>query len=214
MSRKLSLEAPFSSREERWLRAHATPERIQSALDTFPYRCEDDMLPAACALRAKRAHCFDGCLLAASALRRGDFTPFIIDLCAEEDDDHLLCAYRYRGHWGAVAKSNFPGLRFREPIFRTPRELVLSYFELYFNLTRHKSLRRYSRPVPLPALSRVQWELDRAAPRDILRRLAAAQHHPVLPRGAAPSLNRVDPRLFQSQLYGVDTHGTRRPNHR
>lgn len=197
----------FSPSEQRWLRAHGEPERLQQVLDTLPYRCEDGHLPAVCALRDWRAHCFDGALLAAAALRRRGYRPHIIDLCAVRDDDHLLCAYQWRGCWGAVAKSNFPGLRYREPIFRTPRELVLSYVELYFNLKGEKSLRRYSKPVPLPALPRLDWECDTAAPELLLHRIADAAHYSIYTTAQERRLARMDARLYRSQMIGVDLDG-------
>ena len=198
---------PFSRAEAQWLRSHGRPERAQHLLDSLPYRCDDSQPPAASALREWRAHCLDGALLAAAALTRAGYKPHIIDLCAERDDDHVLCAYRWRGYWGAVAKSNFPGLRFREPIFRTPRELVLSYFEFYFNLKREKSLRSFSEPVPLPPVSRIDWECDHRGPLRLLEILARARHHRVLTASREQLLTPVDDRLFRSQMVGVALAG-------
>jgi hypothetical protein len=197
----------WSKREMRVLDALSTPAAVQLYLDALPYRCEDGHLSARAALRDGRAHCFDGALLAAAALRRHGFTPYIIDLCATEDDDHLLCAYTTKGRWGAVAKSNFPGLRLREPIFRTPRELVLSYFEFYFNLKRKKTLRAYSRPFRLPSLRRVDWECDDSAGELIVELLSESRHYRLLTPYQEQSLAPVDKRLFESQLVGVDMRG-------
>ena len=141
----------WSKREERILRSLNSPGKIQTFIDKLPYRCEDGHLSARAALRDGRAHCFDGSLLAAAALKRCGLEPRLIDLCAIRDDDHILCSFRWKGRWGAVAKSNFPGLRYRDPVFRTARELVLSYFEFYFNLDKEKSLRQYSSPMALPS---------------------------------------------------------------
>jgi hypothetical protein len=131
----------------------------------------------------------------------------LIDLCAERDDDHILCAYNWKGFWGAVAKSNFPGLRFREPIFRSPRELVLSYFELYFNMRGEKSLRSYSKPLPLPKTSRLNWECDDSAGDVIVEMLNARRHFPLLVPGHKKNLRSVDKRFFESQLVGVNRKG-------
>src|SRR5437899_11815435 len=83
--------------------------------------------------------------------------PLLLDFEAVRDDDHVLAIFRERGHWGAVAKSNYAGLRFREPVYRTLRELAMSYFEHYYNLEGEKTLRTYSRPVNLRRFDRMHW---------------------------------------------------------
>jgi hypothetical protein len=197
----------WSKKEERILRGLRSPARVQTFLDGLAYRCEDGHLSASAALRDERAHCFDGALLAAAALRRGGLRPALIDLCATRDDDHVICGYQWRGRWGAVAKSNFPGLRFREPVFRSARELVLSYFEFYFNLEGEKSLRGFSVPMPLPSVKRVDWECDNTQG-DILVDLLSRQRHYsiLLPRQEA-RLRALDERLYRSQLLGVNRRG-------
>jgi hypothetical protein len=189
------------------LKRLANPDRVQSFLDNLPYRCEDGHLSARAALREGRAHCFDGALLAAAALQRGGYLPRLIDLCATRDDDHIICSFRYRGRWGAVAKSNFPGLRFREPVYRTPRELVLSYFEFYFNLEGEKSLREFSEPLRLPPRTRLDWECDDSCGDRVVELLTAQRHYPLLLLRQAGALRRMDKRLFQSQLVGVNMKG-------
>ena len=100
-------------------------------------------------LRDRKAHCYDGAVFAAAALARLGYPPLVVNLFPKtrNDDEHLLAVYRQRGAWGAVAKSNFVGLRFREPIYRTLRELVLSYFEHYYNVAGKKTLWSYTPPV-------------------------------------------------------------------
>lgn len=108
----------------------SNPSRIQAFLDELAYSTEPIYRCPLRVLRERTAHCFDGALFAAAALRCLGYPPLIVDLLPNgRDDDHLLALYRVDGHWGAVAKSNFVGLRFREPIHRTLRELALSYFE-------------------------------------------------------------------------------------
>jgi hypothetical protein len=197
----------WSKREESLLRRHSSPERIQDLLDSIPYRCENGHFSARAPLRDKRAHCFDGALLAAAALARGATTPMLVDLCAARDDDHIVCAYRWRGYWGAVAKSNFPGLRFREPIFKTVRELVLSYFELYFNMEGEKSLRTFSKPLPLPSRLKLDWECDDDAGDQIVELLNTQPHYRIIEPHHTKVLRPVDKRLYKSQLLGVNRKG-------
>ena len=112
------------------LRRLKTPEKIQSFLDReIAYNKEPH--GATCrsprmVLRDRVAHCVEGALLAAAALRVQGFPPLLLDLEAVRDDDHVLALFRQRGHWGAIAKSNYSGLRFREPVYRTLRELAIS----------------------------------------------------------------------------------------
>ncbi len=180
---------------------------MQRFLDQLPYRCEEGHPPAARALREGKAHCFDGALLAAAALGLGGYDVGLVDLCATRDDDHVLCVYTWRGRFGAVAKSNFPGLRFREPVHRTIRELVLSYYEFYFNLDREKTLRSYSSRVRLPEPRRLDWHFDDDAAEQVVSMLVSARHSTILERGQERRLRSVDERLFKSQLVGVNSRG-------
>lgn len=184
-----------------------SPERVQDFLDRLPYRCADGHLSARAAIRDNKAHCFDGSLLAAAALRRADYRPAIIDLCAVRDDDHMICSFRWKGLWGAVAKSNFPGLRFREPIYRNPRELVLSYFEFYFNMDGEKSLRTFSKPFVLPDITRVNWETDDDQGDRIVEFITDTPHYPILSRNHERNLRPIDERFYKSQLVGVNRRG-------
>src|ERR1700746_2712354 len=110
-----------------------------------------------CALLERKGHCLEGALLAAAALRINGHPPLLMDLEAVHDDDHVVAIYRESGLWGGMAKSNFAGLRFRAPIYRTLRELALSYFEHYYNLRGERTLRNYSRPVNLSRFDSINW---------------------------------------------------------
>src|SRR5262245_7834381 len=105
-------------------------------------------------LRERTAHCLEGAIFAAAALRVLGFPPLLVDLEAVQDSDHVIAVYRVRDHWGAIAKSNFSGLRYREPVYRSLRELVMSYFEGYINLRGDRTLRAYSAPIDLARFDR------------------------------------------------------------
>ncbi len=188
----------------------STPERIQRFLDDLAYRAED---AAACprkVLVERRAHCLDGALLGAAALRRLGHPPALLDLRAVRDDDHVLAVFRAGGCWGAVAKSNFVGLRFREPIHRTLRELVLSYFEQYFNLDGEKTLREFSPPLSLRQFDRLGWEFRDDPVPVIAERLDALRHRPVLTAAQARRLAPVDARSMQGGMVGTVAAGVYR----
>jgi hypothetical protein len=148
--------AGFTSRELRSLRALRTPYAIQRALDAMPYHHAGTAWSPRRVLHARTAHCLEGAVFAAAALRVLGFPPLLLDLEAVQDTDHVLAVYQLRGHWGAIAKSNFAGLRYREPVYRTVRELVLSYFESYINLRGERTLRAYSAPLNLARFDRTR----------------------------------------------------------
>jgi hypothetical protein len=189
----------------------STPRRIQDLLDLFAYRTEDAPASPRRALRERRAHCLDGALLAAAALRFHGHRPLLLDLRAVHDDDHVLAVYRRAGGWGAVAKSNFAGLRYREPVHRSLRELAMTYFDPYFNLERERTLRSYSTLLPLDRLDGWRWEWsDEAVPR-IVERLDALRHFPLVDAGEARRLRRVDRRTFRAGTLGLRSpHADRR----
>src|SRR4030065_1950760 len=172
-------ERTLNKAEYKFLKTLATPARVQAFLDEIPYSTEHIYRCPLRVLRERVAHCFDGALFAAATLRRLGDPPLIMDMLPNErDDDHMLALYKRCGHWGAVAKSNFVGLRFREPMYRNLRELVMSYFEQFYNVEREKTLRRYSLRLNLKAFDRMNWmtsdeSLERIAQRlDRVRKIS------------------------------------------
>src|SRR6266550_7716867 len=137
-----------------------TPGKVQRFLDRIPYNIEadgDTFRSPRRVLRDQTANCIEGAVLAAAALRVQGDPPLIMDLTAVRDEDHVIAVFRRRGLWGAIATSKFTGLRYREPVYRTVRELAMSYFEQYFNLAGERTLRGYGRPVNLARFDRLRW---------------------------------------------------------
>jgi hypothetical protein len=196
----------FNAREWNTLRRLKTPEKIQRFLDLeIGYNKEPDGPTCRSprrVLRDRIAHCLEGALFGAAALRAQGFPPLLLDLEAVRDDDHVLAIFKQRSHWGAIAKSNYSGLRFREPVYRTLRELVMSYFEHYYNLEAEKTLRAYSRPVNLARFDRIPWMTAEQDLWEIPEYLLDISHIPVLGRGLERRLARVDKRLFAAGLVG------------
>ena len=195
----------LTPREERFLRSLSTPMKIQRYLDSIDYNLEkggDTLRSPRRVIRDRTAHCAEGAFLAAAALRVNGGPPLLVDLEAERDDDHVLAVYRERGLWGSVAISKFAGLRFRSPVYRTLRELVMSYFDHYYNWAGERSLRRYSRPVSLARFDRISWMTSDDDLWPIVDHLAAIPHVPLFRRGA-PRLPRLDPRSYQSGIHGA-----------
>jgi hypothetical protein len=206
MSGSPSIAARWSPEERAALRGLSSPERIQAFLDATPYSTEPIYRCPRRVLRDRRAHCVDGALLAACALGFHGEPPLVLDLRAVRDDDHVIALFRRRCRWGAVAKSNMAGLRYREPIHRSLRELALSYFELYYNTDGEKTLRSYSRPLDLRRLD-ADWEASDAAAETICARLDRARHFPLLSGAMIAALLPVDARSFEAGLLGADEAG-------
>jgi hypothetical protein len=190
----------------RLLRALRTPARIQQFIDGLTYQYANTAWSPARVLRERKGHCLEGALLAAAALRVHGHPPLLMDLEAVHDDDHVVALYRDRGLWGAIAKSNFAGLRFRAPIYRTLRELALSYFDHYYNLRGERTLRAYAGPVHLERLDRQGWMTSEEDVWCVPELLIAARHHPLFPHRVARELPRLDRRSFEAGMHGWVKH--------
>lgn len=208
MNRLRSFAPPgnLSREEARLYRGLSTPRKIQDYLDALPYNKERDgetCRSPRVVIRHQTAHCFEAALFAAAALRTHGDPPWLLDLEAVRDDDHVVAVYRRNRHWGAIAKSNYSGLRFREPVYRTLRELVMSYFEGYYNLQGEKTLRAFSRPVDLKRFDHLSWMTTEEPLWAIPEHLAGVSHTPIL----TPSMKRrrmwMDGRSFRAGRLGA-----------
>ena len=196
----------FSPQDLRTLSALKTPAQIQRFIDALEYQYANTAWSPRRVLRERKGHCLEGALLAAAALRVNGHPPLLMDLEAVHDDDHVVALYRQRGLWGGIAKSNFAGLRFRAPIYRTVRELALSYFEHYYNLRGEHTLRAYSRPVNLARLDSRGWMTSEEDVWCVPELLIAARHYPLFPHAVARTLPRLDRRSFEAGMHGWVKH--------
>lgn len=196
----------LSAKDLRTLRALKTPARIQRFVDALEYQYADTAWSPQRVLRERKGHCMEGALLAATALRVNGRPPLLMDLEAVHDDDHVIAIYRERGLWGGIAKSNFAGLRFRAPIYRTLRELALSYFEQYYNLRGERTLRNYSRAVNLSRLDSQRWMTSEEDVWCVPELLIAAKHYAIIPDKVARALPRLDRRSFEAGMHGWVKH--------
>lgn len=198
----------FTPRELRALRAFRTPAGIHRALEAMPYHIGSTAWSPRRVLGAGTAHCLEGAIFAAVALRVLGFPPLLLDLEAVQDTDHVIAVFRVRGHWGAIAKSNFSGLRYREPVYRSLRELAMSYFEGYVNLRGDRTLRAYSRPVNLARFDRTHpgWMTSDGDLWFIPQHLVGLPHRRLLTPAMTRSLSRVDRRSLAAGLVGHRAH--------
>ena len=196
----------FTPREFRTLRSLKSPERIQKFINDLPYHNADTAWSPRWVLRERTAHCLEGALLAAAALRVNGFPPLIMDLEGIQDSDHVLAVYRVDGCWGTIAKSNFSGLRFREPVYRNLRELAMSYFDDYFNYRGERTLRAYCKPINLSRFDKQGWMTSEKSVWFVPQLLLEVPHIPVITKKQARRLTRVDARCYQAGTLGGVRH--------
>jgi len=192
----------FTPAELRRLRRLKDPHGIQRFLDDLPYHLADTAWSPRRVLRENTAHCFEGSIFAAAALRVNGYPPLVVDLEAEGDTDHVIAVYQVKGHWGAVAKSNYTNCRFREPVYRSLRELAMSYFHIYFNMRRQRSLRTFSRPVNLERFDNQHWMTTEKPIWFIVYHLFEIQHYKLLSRAMIKRLHPADERTFRAEILG------------
>jgi len=199
------LDFGFTAKELRTLRSLTTPAKIQRFVEEMPYHHSKTAWSPRVVLQERTAHCLEGAIFAAAALRVNGFAPLLFDLEAYRDSDHVLAVFQQRGHWGAIGKSNFSGLRYREPVYRTLRELAMSYFDDYFNDAGDRSLRGFAtRPADVSRFDSRNWMTANKSEQlwyiaDYLCKIA---HTPILPRGMDKRLTRVDKRRLDAGFVG------------
>lgn len=208
MDSEASFEAALTDDERSLISGLTLPVRIQEFLDSIPYSADEFYRCPLRVLRDRTAHCFDGAVFAAAVLRRIGYPPLILDLFSNgRDDEHLLALFKVGGRWGAVAKSNFVGLRYREPVYRNLRELTMSYFEQYYNLEREKTLRGYTGPLNLGRFDRLKWMVRDEAMEAIAERTDQTRRVSLIDAEMEARLSPVDERSYQAGLIGSDPKG-------
>jgi hypothetical protein len=203
-----NFELQLTPAERKLLDRLDSPARIQDWLNAIPYSDDKFYRCPLRVLRDRKGHCFDGALFAAAALRRTGFPPLIVELIPNaRDDDHLLAVFKQRGHWGAIAQSNFTGLRYREPVYRGVRELVMSYFDDFFNMAGEKTLCGYRGPFHLSAFDRLDWMASDSGLDALADGMDRYRVLPVLTPEMAANLAPVDERSRKAGLMGANPDG-------
>ena len=219
MGKQISAAKSFDevlTKAERHLLARlSTPNKIQLFLDELAYSSEVVYRCPLRVLRQRTCQCFDGALFSAAMLRHLGYPALILNLLPNDrDDDHILALFKHSEHWGAVGKSNFVGLRFREPIYRTLRELVLSYFEQYYNVAGEKTLRGYTLPLNLKTFDKFHWMTRDEPLEQIAQRLDEIRRVSILTRPMLARLSLVDKRSRHAGLLGANKAGLYQPPRR
>lgn len=186
----------FDKKEMKILKSLNTPGKIQDFLNEIPMNFEekgDTCMSPRMILKNKKAHCVEGAMLAAAALRVNGEKPLVVDLEATKKDfDHVICVFKREGKWGSVSKTNHAVLRYREPIYKSIRELVMSFFHEYFDDDGKKNLRSYSLPVDLSRFDHLNWMASEEDVWFIPEYLAKIRHFPILTRSQIARLRKAD----------------------
>ena len=184
--------------------------KIQEYLDSTPYSTDPIYRSPRSVMRDRKAHCFDGAVFAALALENMGFAPLIFELKAERDDDHILAIFKKDNHWGAIGKSNFTTLRFREPVFKNLRELALSYFEFFYNMNSEKTLRAYSVSISLKTFS--DWKISDGTMEEIALCLEKSRHYQLITKKMVKNLFPIDQLTYDAGMLGTNKEGLFDPN--
>jgi hypothetical protein len=182
------LRALLSPTEARVFKKLSTPARIQDYLEALPqnfsYKAGETCRSPRRILHDKRAYCFEGAVFAAAALAYHGHTPFLMDLqTTNDDEDHVLALFKENGLWGAITKTNHPVLRWRDPVYKTVRELAMSYFHEYFLPdTGKKTFYAYSKPFDLSKYAPERWVTADASLDWLAEDLDASRHFPTVPK--------------------------------
>jgi hypothetical protein len=187
----------LSPREFGILKRLSTPAKVQAFLNAIPINHEiggETVLSVREVLRQRRAHCIEGAMLAAAALWANGEPPLVVHLdCDESDYPHVITVFRRSGAWGAISKTNGAPLRYRDPIYRTLRELALSYFHEYSNRRGHKTLRSYSTPFDLRRVDISEWVTATKSCWATHDRLVELRHFPLISKRQERLLAKRDP---------------------
>lgn len=193
---KLSFkDSKLSQKEWRQLKRLSSPQKIQNFLNSLPFNFEEKgetHTSVRQTLERHRAHCFEGALLAAAALWVHGRKPLLLDLkTIRPDFDHVVALFQEDDHWGAISKTNHSVLRYRDPIYKSVRELVMSYFNEYFLANGRKTLRKYSEPFDLSLIGK-HWLTTGSNLAPLAHALDSSPHHDILTKKQIKNLRLTD----------------------
>lgn len=201
----------WSEEETGFLRRFSDPWSVQEYLDSIGYNPDYVCRSPRWVIRKRSAHCFEGALFAAAALDFLGYEPEIVDMKAYNDDDHVIAVFRESGCWGAVAKSNFTSLRYREPVYHSLRELIMSYFDFFFNVKGEKSLRSYSSPFNLSVYNNLNWATTDEDLEYIGNKIESLHHYEVMTKEMIRKLKPAGHYMIEAGLIGSDEKGLYKP---
>ena len=197
----------WSPDERRHFRKLNTPEKIQAYVDGLIYNPTDHASSPRWVMITGEGHCFEGGLFAAAALEMIGHKPLMVDLIAEDDDHHVLTVYKTATGWGSIAKSNTTLLAGRHPFYKNVRELVMSYFDFYFNTKRKLSLYGYSDPINLNHYNEWNWKTSDDDLMDMGKSFNDLIHYELISLKKLKALPPVPKKLLDACFLGADVSG-------
>lgn len=175
----------LSAEEKKIFKKLSSPNKIQDFLDHFPFNFEisgETNFSAVRVLRENKAHCLEGAVFAAAALAYHGHRPLLMDFQTAYDDiDHVVALFQQNGFWGAISKTNHAVVRYRDAIYKSPRELAMSYANEYFLWDGRKSMRAFSAPFDLSKYPFEKWVNAREGMEWIVETIDKSPHYPILP---------------------------------
>jgi hypothetical protein len=201
----------WTKEEISFLKKLNDPDKIQAFLDSIDYNPNYECRSPRWVIKKRSAHCFEGALFAAAALDFIGHKPLLVDMKAFNDDDHVIAVFKEDGYWGSVAKSNFTTLRYREPVYHSLRELIMSYFDFYFNIYGDKSLRSYSLPLNLTIFNARSWATTDEDLEYIGDKLEKLHHFDVVTKRMIKKLKVASETMMKAGMMGSNEAGLYKP---
>lgn len=187
----------LTKEEKRIFQSLNTPSKIQDFINKIPVNFEKDGKDTCKSprqvLQENKCHCIEGAILAAMILRFHGYEPLILDMeSSKKDFDHVITIFKKEGKFGSISKTNHAVLRYREPIYNSVRELVMSFFHEYFTDDGKKTLRKYSNPVNLKKFDKYGWMETFEEVWYIPNHLTEIKHFPILTKNQIKNLRKAD----------------------
>lgn len=186
MTFQMRLARVLTPKEAKLFKKLNTPQKIQGYLDTLPINFEtkgETYMSPRRMVAAKTAHCFEGALFAAAVLAYHGQEPLLLDIrTIPKDEDHVVTLFKQEGRWGALSKTNHAILRYRDPVYESPRELAMSYFHEYLMNDGKKSMRAYSAPYDLSKFAPEKWVTEEEDLIWLVNALDDSRHFPIAPK--------------------------------
>ncbi len=193
--------------EKRLLRSLKTPDHIQQFVDELTYNPTNHASSPRWVMMTREGHCLEGGLFAAAALEFWGRKPLLVDLVAEDDDHHVICVYSTSTGWGSLSKTNTTLLSGRRPFYRNIRELVMSYFDFYFNLKGKLSLYSYSDPINLNKYNHWNWRTTDEDLENLGVSFNDLIHYEIIDQKKLKALSPVNSKLKEACFLGADPNG-------
>lgn len=207
----MSRFADWTADERRYLRRLNSPQKIQDHLDMLIYNPDNSALSPRWVMLTGEAHCFEGAMLAAAAFEFHGGKPWVCDLVGHRDDHHVISLYKTTKGWGSVGKSNCSVLRARSPVYRSVRELVMSYFDLYFNTKGQMSLLEFAGPIDMNRYNNQNWRTSDEDLQEMGMSFEELPHQRIMTVRELEKLPKATKRLSDSCYLGADPAGLFKP---